>query len=439
MKTLIVCLLLLALPAAADDRWPAKQSGSANSSAFPPLTASDQYEARVINQIKQGVNAASSTTYRWSTLDEGIAAYTSVIPTSAAASTCTALGNVGTVYLLNDSNGSCAGGGALYQACRCEYVGAVTWALKPANNGISYWAHRSSGADAGGGAVYNYGVADWEGPWGELAGSTAGNCAQDQYATGGRHGSPYLPVTGHTLDAFFRIGLSNLSTAQANNVPKDLDASIVVWAFVEDGNTDILIDPTGTTPGTVLQGITNGLGILFWHGIFYDFDVRAGVEIFGTAKDYSLDSARSTFANSKRGLINAIHHLELISPSTNQTSFWSFAFNAGFFPFGSDWARSFSVTDTNGFLAIPSGTPAAGYAGLVPVITSCATPVPAWGAVAYVPGQRVTNGGLTYICLIAHTGTVFATNLAEGKWQLNDGIADAFFGTMQLIPTEHGF
>lgn len=43
----------------------------------------------------------------------------------------------------------------------------------------------------------------------------------------------------------------------------------------------------------------------------------------------------------------------------------------------------------------------------------------AWaGTTVYAVGIRVTNGGLTYFCLIAHTSGTFATDLAAGKWLL---------------------
>lgn len=37
---------------------------------------------------------------------------------------------------------------------------------------------------------------------------------------------------------------------------------------------------------------------------------------------------------------------------------------------------------------------------------------------AYLVGQQVTQGGLTYICLVAHTSGTFATDLAASDWQL---------------------
>lgn len=43
----------------------------------------------------------------------------------------------------------------------------------------------------------------------------------------------------------------------------------------------------------------------------------------------------------------------------------------------------------------------------------------AWAtATAYAVNDQVTTGGNTFVCLIAHTSGVFATDLAAGKWQL---------------------
>ena len=39
-------------------------------------------------------------------------------------------------------------------------------------------------------------------------------------------------------------------------------------------------------------------------------------------------------------------------------------------------------------------------------------------ATPYTPGQRVSNGGYNYSCLIGHTSGTFATDLAAGKWTL---------------------
>ncbi|MFK4538036.1 hypothetical protein ABIA00_006219 [Bradyrhizobium ottawaense] len=58
-----------------------------------------------------------------------------------------------------------------------------------------------------------------------------------------------------------------------------------------------------------------------------------------------------------------------------------------------------------------------GGAGLAPLL-----PVAAWvTATAYVVGPPacfVTNGGSSYMCLVAHTSGTFATDLAAGKWGL---------------------
>lgn len=43
--------------------------------------------------------------------------------------------------------------------------------------------------------------------------------------------------------------------------------------------------------------------------------------------------------------------------------------------------------------------------------------VPAWvTSTVYAVGNFVTNGGITYYCLVAHTSGTFATDLAAGKW-----------------------
>lgn len=62
----------------------------------------------------------------------------------------------------------------------------------------------------------------------------------------------------------------------------------------------------------------------------------------------------------------------------------------------------------------------------------------AWGTNAYVVDDLVTQGGNTYICLIAHTGGTFATDLAAGKWAVTDpaGIALSAL-TYQTVAYQH--
>jgi hypothetical protein len=43
---------------------------------------------------------------------------------------------------------------------------------------------------------------------------------------------------------------------------------------------------------------------------------------------------------------------------------------------------------------------------------------------AYIPGNLVTQGGLYYRCLVAHTSGTFATDLAAGDWALTAGATD---------------
>lgn len=41
---------------------------------------------------------------------------------------------------------------------------------------------------------------------------------------------------------------------------------------------------------------------------------------------------------------------------------------------------------------------------------------------AYLVGQRVTNSGSTYTCLVAHTSGTFSTDLSNGKWLLTKDV-----------------
>lgn len=48
----------------------------------------------------------------------------------------------------------------------------------------------------------------------------------------------------------------------------------------------------------------------------------------------------------------------------------------------------------------------------------------AWSATTYAIDDMVTESGNTYLCLVAHTGGVFATDLAAGKWILTSSTGD---------------
>lgn len=51
--------------------------------------------------------------------------------------------------------------------------------------------------------------------------------------------------------------------------------------------------------------------------------------------------------------------------------------------------------------------------------TSLTATAPAWvTATSYVPGNAVTSGAFIYVCLLAHTSGVFATDFANGDWKL---------------------
>ena len=64
----------------------------------------------------------------------------------------------------------------------------------------------------------------------------------------------------------------------------------------------------------------------------------------------------------------------------------------------------------------------------------------AWGTNTYVENDLVQEAGLEYICLIPHTGGVFATDLADGKWKevSKPSDAPAYFsvGVVAMKPVE---
>ena len=50
----------------------------------------------------------------------------------------------------------------------------------------------------------------------------------------------------------------------------------------------------------------------------------------------------------------------------------------------------------------------------------------AWAtSTAYAFGQRITNGGVWYRCIVAHTSGTFATDLSNGKWTTTNTAAEA--------------
>jgi hypothetical protein len=58
----------------------------------------------------------------------------------------------------------------------------------------------------------------------------------------------------------------------------------------------------------------------------------------------------------------------------------------------------------------------------------------AWvGGTAYVVGDLVLQGGIVYVCMVAHTAGVFATDLAAGKW--GQVTANATAATTSFAPT----
>jgi hypothetical protein len=55
------------------------------------------------------------------------------------------------------------------------------------------------------------------------------------------------------------------------------------------------------------------------------------------------------------------------------------------------------------------------------------------GGTAYVVGDLVLQGGIVYVCMVAHTAGVFATDLAAGKW--GQVTANATAATTSFSPT----
>ena len=102
-------------------------------------------------------------------------------------------------------------------------------------------------------------------------------------------------------------------------------------------------------------------------------------------------------------------------------------------------AASAATADTKAIAAATYASDALASANLAATVTALEPWSGPWlTATTYVVGALAEESGNTYICVVAHTSGVFATDLADSKWELFASKGNAGAGTGDVLAANNG-
>ena len=360
----------------------------------PPLEPMLSNETTWWSSIERAIEPMLITRRDYSVLHKG--GFQSTTKSTYTGVTCNA-GSLERVYTITDSNGLCtAGSGTVVQACQCKYDSSVH-KLVPYGGPDHIWAHSSSGVDPGLAGLYGWGLTDWQDPWISLYTEDNGACAQEKWVQHLGNKQGYLPVSGHSLITYFRLGLDPTDGSGFPTMKSMVD-TIAFVGFVGADQSGVVLNASATSAATAIQNINNGYGVL-WFGNQFQTVWKRRIVIGGTPStesnidmvyDLTNADARENCGESQRALLHALMSVNFVRPGSLTDpgdSPKSMAFRTGFFPLGnqdnfgdpgsSPWVKAYGGP-TSEFDGTPSGAGVDGH--LRPIVAMCRKTTPTAGS-----------------------------------------------------------